>query len=206
MSKSRQPFNRDRDSSSEGEPVRSTSPAITSTDGLNLGLEAKQGNGWLRNKVAPAMCYGIATVGLIAVGLPVLISTPAIGVAGIAAHSAVARLSVLVGVHTSGATGTVADWCLHLPFVSVDAAARQPRWALLRLSFNESTGTAIVASLHSCRIELCHCCDSTTPVNAISMTSCIIFSENAKLLPPFKRIDLGFMIHLNLRRFSLHHL
>ncbi|KAK1842396.1 hypothetical protein CCHR01_14972 [Colletotrichum chrysophilum] len=90
MSKSRQPFNRERDSSSEGEPVRSTSPAITSTDGLNLGLEAKEGNGWLRNKVAPAMCYGIATVGLIAVGLPVLISTPAIGVAGIATHSVIA--------------------------------------------------------------------------------------------------------------------
>ncbi|KAH9230834.1 hypothetical protein K456DRAFT_39131 [Colletotrichum gloeosporioides 23] len=90
MSKSRQPFNRDRDSSSEGEPVRSTSPAVTSIDGLNLGLEAKEGNGWLRNKVAPAMCYGIATAGLIAVGLPVLISTPAIGVAGIAAHSVTA--------------------------------------------------------------------------------------------------------------------
>ncbi|KAL3298295.1 hypothetical protein RB213_001899 [Colletotrichum asianum] len=90
MSTSRQKFYRDRDSSSEGEPVTLPSPGVTSTDGLNLGLEAKEGNGWLRNKVAPAMCYGIGTVGLIAVGLPVLISTPAVGVAGIAAHSVTA--------------------------------------------------------------------------------------------------------------------
>lgn len=61
-------------------------------------------------------------------------------------YQAVARLSVLVGVYTSGATGTVADWCLHLPFLSVDAAAREPRWALLRFSFNESISTASVFS------------------------------------------------------------
>lgn len=33
------------------------------------------------------MCYGLGTAGLMAVGLPVLISAPAVGVAGIAAHS-----------------------------------------------------------------------------------------------------------------------
>lgn len=36
------------------------------------------------------MCYGIVTAGLIAVGLPVPISTPAVGVAGVAAHSVTA--------------------------------------------------------------------------------------------------------------------
>ncbi|KAK2771935.1 hypothetical protein CKAH01_14146 [Colletotrichum kahawae] len=77
-------------STSDSEPVRSPSPAVTSTDNMTFGLEAKEGNNWLRSKVAPAMCYGIGTAGLIAVGLPALISAPAVGVAGIAAHSVIA--------------------------------------------------------------------------------------------------------------------
>ncbi|KAF4821954.1 hypothetical protein CGCSCA5_v002836 [Colletotrichum siamense] len=117
MPESHQTFKHGRTCSiSEIEPVRSPSPGVTSADDPTLGVEVKEANNWLRNKVTPAMCYGFGTAGLIALGLPVLISAPAVGVAGIAAHSVTAGSAapyafiMFCGVAGSTIGGSIQPW------------------------------------------------------------------------------------------------